>query len=176
MRKVSGNVSVSLFHLGKGGAATFFDPQVEAVTRKVVERRIEVAFAGRAAEHVILGNVTAGAGGSDTSDLGLANSLAFWAVTRWGLSEIDHVKWLDCSPEQIVAAYPKLADEAHGMLQVAYARARALIERRVPQVRAIAAELLKRRALAHEDIAALLAKPRGGANKTAAGRPRRKRA
>jgi hypothetical protein len=32
--KVSRNVNISLFHLGKGGAATFFDPQLEAVTRK----------------------------------------------------------------------------------------------------------------------------------------------
>ncbi len=43
---------------------TFFDPQIEALTRKAVERRIAVALAGRAAEEVMLGDVTAGAGGS----------------------------------------------------------------------------------------------------------------
>ena len=83
--KVSRNVSVSLFHLAEGSAATYFDPQIEAVTRKVVERRIAVALAGRAAEQVLLGDVTAGAGGSDTSDLAMANTLAFSAVARWGL-------------------------------------------------------------------------------------------
>jgi cell division protease FtsH len=174
--KVSRNVHISLFHLGNGGAATFFDPQVEALTRKVVERRIAVALAGRAAEHVLLGEVTAGAGGPDSSDLGLANALAFWAVARWGLAERDELKWLDCPPEQIAAAHPELADEAYRMLQVAYARARALIKRRTGQVRAIANELLKRRALAHADIAALLARPRAGAKRATAPRPRRRRA
>ena len=83
---VSRNVGISLFQRGGSNAATFFEPQVEAVTRKVVERRIAVALAGRAAEQVILGDVTAGAGGSDTSDLAMANALAFSAVARWGLS------------------------------------------------------------------------------------------
>jgi hypothetical protein len=46
--KVSRNVSVSLFHLGEGSAATYFDPQIEAVARKVVERRIAVAGRGAA--------------------------------------------------------------------------------------------------------------------------------
>ena len=65
-------------------------------TRKVVERRIAVALAGRAAEQVILGDVTAGAGGSDTSDLAMANALAFSAVARWSwftTSRISAVTW-----------------------------------------------------------------------------------
>ena len=106
--KVSRNVSVSLFHLGEGSAATYFDPQIEAVTRKVVERRIAVALAGRAAEQVLLGDVTAGAGGSDTSDLAMANTLAFWTVARWGLGEVDQLKWLAGGPEQIVSTHPEL--------------------------------------------------------------------
>ena len=154
--KVSRNVSVSLYHLGRGGAATFFDPQIEAVTRKVVEQRIAVALAGRAAEEVVRGAVTAGAGGSDTSDLGIATALAFWAVARWGLSERAQLKWLDCPPDEIVASHPKLAKEAYAMLDAAYARAVRLIRLRVPQVRAVAKALLKRRALAHAEIVALL--------------------
>ena len=123
--KVSRNVSVSLFHLGspsKNGAATFFDPQFEPVTRKVVERRIAVALAGRAAEEVLRNEVTAGAGGSDACDLSVANSLAFWAVARWGLSERERLKWVDSSPEEIVANHPKLAKEAYAMLETAYAQ------------------------------------------------------
>jgi ATP-dependent Zn protease len=157
--KVSRNVSVSLFHLGKGGAATFFDPQIEAVTRKVVERRIAVSLAGRAAEEALRNEVTAGAGGSDTSDLGVANSLAFWAVARWGLAERERLKWVDSSPEEIVANHPKLAKEAYAMIEAAYARTLRLIRQRAPQVRAIANALLKRRALAHADILALLEAP-----------------
>jgi cell division protease FtsH len=173
--KVSRNVSVSLFHLGKGGAATFFDPQIEAVTRKVVERRIAVALAGRAAEEVLRNEVTAGAGGSDTSDLGVANSLAFWAVARWGLAERERLKWVDSSPEEIVANHPKLAKEAYAMLEAAYARALRLIRQRAPQVHAIANALLKRRALAHADILALLENPQPGAGQARTKRSGRKR-
>ena len=158
--KVSRNVSVSLFHLGEGSAATYFDPQIEAVTRKVVERRIAVALAGRAAEQVLLGDVTAGAGGSDTSDLAMANTLAFSAVARWGLGDVDQLKWLAGGPEQIVSTHPELAAEAYTMLDVANKRALALIRRRMTEVRAIAGALMKRRALAHEDILALLTRRR----------------
>ena len=154
--KISHNVGISLFHLAGGSASTYFDPQIEAVTRKVVERRIEVALAGRAAEQVLLGEVTAGAGGSDTSDLAMATNLAFSAVARWGLSDMDRPRWFGCGPEQIVATHPELADEAYAMLDVANKRALALIRRRTAQVWAVAGALLKRRALAHDDILALL--------------------
>lgn len=173
--KASRNVSISLFQLGKGEATTFFDPWIEAVTREVVERKIAVALAGRAAEQVLLGNVTAGAGGSDSSDLALANMLAFWAVTRWGLSQRDVPIWLPHPPEQIIATRPKLAKEAYAMIAAAYERALALVQRRVPQVRAIAAALMKRRALAHADIVALLKRPRPGAKAPQAKRPARRR-
>jgi cell division protease FtsH len=177
--KVSRNVSVSLFHRGEGGAATFFDPQIEAVTRKVVERRITVALAGRAAEQVLLGDVTAGAGGAggaDTSDLAVANSLAFCTIARWGLGDVDQLKWLAGGPEQIISTHPELAAAAYKMLDVANRRALALIKRRMTEVRAIAGALMKRRALAHADIVALLARPKSRGETPAAQRPQRRRA
>ena len=172
--KVSCNVSISLFHMAEGSAATFFDPQIEAVTRKVVERRIAVALAGRAAEQVILGDVTAGAGGADTSDLAMANALAFSAVARWGLAHADQLKWLAGGPEQIVSTHPELADEAYKMLDAAHVHALALIRRRQGQVQAVASALLKRRALAHDDIVALMMRQARG-KRQAAQRPRGRR-
>jgi cell division protease FtsH len=157
---VSRNVSVSLVRRGQRSAVTFFDPETEAVTRDVIERRMAVALAGRAAEQVLLGDVTAGAGGADTSDLAVANGLAFRAVAAWGLSHQDALRWYgDCPPEQLLAIRPDLAEEVRQMLQGAYNVALELIETRRRQVRAIAQALLLRRALAHEDIAALLEEP-----------------
>jgi ATP-dependent Zn protease len=153
---VASNVSVSLFHVGERSAATLFDPQFEALTREVVERRIAVALAGRAAEEVILGDVTAGA----AADLGLANTLAFWAVARWGLSDRDDVWWHDGSVDQIVAAHPGLKKAAHRLLDGAYTLAKATIESQSADVKAIAGALLKRRALAHGDIMAILGRAR----------------
>ena len=94
--------------------------------------------------------------------------LAFWAVTRWGLSKGDVPVWLPYPPEQIIASRPKLAKEAYAMIAAAYERALALMRRHVRQVRAIAAALIKRRALSHDDIVALLKRPypRSKATKT----------
>jgi ATP-dependent Zn protease len=61
------------------------------------------------------------------------------------------------------------------MLDVANKRALALIKRRMTEVRAIAGALMKRRALAHEDIAALLARSHARRKKPAARRPHRRR-
>jgi hypothetical protein len=69
---------------------------------------------------------------------------------------MDRPRWFGCGPEQIVASHPELADEAHAMLDVANKRALALIRRRTAQVWAVAGALLKRRALAHDDLLALL--------------------
>ena len=125
---VARRVGISLFRRGESSATTFFDPLVEAVTRKVVERRIAVALAGRAAEQALFGDVTAGAGGSDSSDLGTANNLAFSAVARWGLAHTDQLWWMACAPEQIIVTHPELAAEAYRMLAAAYSEALAMRE------------------------------------------------
>jgi ATP-dependent Zn protease len=172
--RVSSNVNVTIFHFGREGAATFFDPRAEALTRKVVERRISVALAGRAAEEVLLGCVTAGAGGLEESDLAVATRIGYSAVAQWGLSSSPSIGWLrKCAPEQIMVSHPRLAEEAQRMIDAAYVRARALIKRRRRQVEAIADALVKRRALAHADIEALLARSPGPAKSKAA--PARKR-
>jgi cell division protease FtsH len=154
--KVSRHVSVSLLAQGDSSPATYFDPVKEPLTRKVVIRRIAVALAGRAAEQVLLGDVTAGA----TSDLALANSLACSAVARWGLSETGPLRYFEGPAEQLFAKHPELAEEARAMLQAAYNSALALMRRRKAQVRAIANALLVRRGLTHDEIVALLARRR----------------
>ena len=100
--KVSRNVSISLFHLAEGSAATFFDPQIEAVTRKVVERRIAVALAGRAAEQVCWATSRPGPAAPTPPTSPWPTALAFSAVARWGLAHVDELKWLAGGPEQIV--------------------------------------------------------------------------
>jgi ATP-dependent Zn protease len=89
---------------------------------------------------------------------------------------VDQLKWLAGGPEQIVSTHPELAAEAYKMLDVANKRALALIKRRMIEVRAIAGALMKRRALAHEDIAALLARSQTRRKEPAVRRPHRRRA
>jgi ATP-dependent Zn protease len=143
----------------------------------VVERRITVALAGRAAEEVLMGDVTAGAGGQENSDLAVATRLGITAVAQWGLSSSTSVGWLrKCAPEQIMASHPALAEEAQGLIDAAYVRARALITRRKRQVRAVADALIRRRALAHQDIVALLTRQAPAGKKAAPRKQVRKRA
>jgi cell division protease FtsH len=165
---VSHNVSVSVFQAGKHCAVTNFDPRVEAVTRAVVDQRIAVALAGRAAEKVLLGDVTAGAGGDENSDLGIATGIAGSAVLLWGLSSSSETRWG-------LAPRPAILDEVNLMLDTAYDRAIELIRDREWQVRAVADTLVKRRALAHDDIIAVMARTEAGAKKGSGHRrPQRK--
>ena len=55
------------------------------VTRDVIVNAIAEKLAGRAAEHLLLNEVSAGAGGSPTSDLAQATWIATVAVTAFGL-------------------------------------------------------------------------------------------
>jgi cell division protease FtsH len=152
---VSNDVSISLFQVGNNRATTNFDPQVEAVTRKVVNQRIAVALAGRAAEEVLLGEPSAGAGGDEYSDLGMARDIARSAILLWGLSTSPDTRWG-------IASDRAIRREVKRMLDLAYAQALGLIREREWQVRAVAHALVKRRALAHEDIIAVMAGERQG--------------
>jgi cell division protease FtsH len=157
---MSGNVTTSLIRRGRLMAETSLSSRVEAITRKVVENRITVALAGRAAEDVLLGDVTAGAGGAETSDLAIATGLAVRAVVSWGLScKRTLIYSGETAPEHLLAWRPELADEVDDMLQSAYTSATSLIANHRDAVRAIAAELIKRRALTHDEIAGLLPPP-----------------
>ena len=162
----SPNVSISLFHPAQGNAATFFEPPVEAVTRKVVEHRIAVALAGRAAERVLLGEVSAGA----DSDICLARRLAIAAVTEWGLSSSSRITSVG------KRSHPAHRREADQMLDAANASALDLMREHKLQVRAIADALIKRRALAHLDLLALLDRNARAGRKPAARKQIPKRA
>jgi ATP-dependent Zn protease len=160
---VSPSVSVSLFHPVHGNAATFFDPPLQALTRRVVEHRLAVALAGRAAEYVLLGDVSAGA---DT-DICAARRLAETAISEWGLTLPTRI------PPAKRSAHRR---EAGLMLDTTYALALDLIREQKGQVRAIADALIKRRALAHEDIAGLMRRVSAGGKKAAPRSQNRKRA
>ena len=57
--------------------------------------RLAMLLAGRAAEEVFLGNVSAGAGGHAESDLARASRLALDAVASYGLSGSDEIFWFE---------------------------------------------------------------------------------
>lgn len=155
--EMSDNVTTSLIRRGQFTASTSMDTRIQAITRKVVEKRMAVALAGRAAEDAILGEVTAGAGGSEDSDIAIASDLATRAVTQWGLSASGDILYSRYTAfEQLLAYRPERVDEVHKMLNVAYTAALDLVRGHRTDVQAIADALIKKRALVHDEIVALL--------------------
>ncbi|SDE32643.1 AAA family ATPase [Belnapia rosea] len=137
------------------------------LTREAVGRHLRRLFAGRAAEQVILGDVSSGAGGSERSDLARATMLAVSALTSWGFSSApadQHLLWHGqpgpSDMRLILPHQPSLAREVGALLADAYEGARALIEAHRPALQRIAQALLEREVLVAEEIAHLVEQPR----------------
>lgn len=67
-----------------GGYTSFVVDQFTIVTEDHYEQLLAVLLAGRAAEEIVLGNASAGSGGSATSDLALATGVAIEMETMKG--------------------------------------------------------------------------------------------
>lgn len=80
---------------GTGGFAEVDLAEMRAMTRVHLEKHLVALVAGRAAEHLIFGEPSAGAGGSDESDLSRATRLATRLETAYGLGAFG----LICVPE-----------------------------------------------------------------------------
>lgn len=119
------------------------------LTRPVIEQRLAVLLAGRAAEHVIIGEISDRSGGGNDSDLALATKLAFAAVGRLGLSTGEKLLW---DAEVRSASVDNRAVEAEGMLKAAFACACSVIENENAFVAMVAQTLMERRALSHAEF------------------------
>jgi cell division protease FtsH len=116
-----------------------------------LRERLTILLAGRAAEELLLGVPSSGAGGTSASDLALATHLATLADAALGLDEAAGLVWRG-TPEihrlpETLAANPELAGRVRLRLDEAYGAACAFLRQRSGTVRAIAATLLDRRVL-----------------------------
>jgi ATP-dependent Zn protease len=151
--RLSDEVSVSIIR-GEGMAGRMFMRLPGgALTRGLVAKILVTLLAGRAAEEVLLREVSAGAGGGEQSDLAMATSIACDAVGRFGLSCDDRLIWHGSAHPQ--ALPPALVAEAAQMLDDAYAHARQLIAYRRSFVLSVSEALLTRRVLTHAELLAI---------------------
>jgi hypothetical protein len=109
-------------------------------------------LAGRAAERVVLGTVSGGAGGTRHSDLAQATRLALRLETQMGLGTLGPV-WV----EETGHRDPDLYRRIRLRLETAEARAASLITAHLPALLALARALLAERELAGAGLAARLA-------------------
>jgi ATP-dependent Zn protease len=112
-------------------------------------------LAGRAAEEIACGVTTAGAGGSDPSDLGRATRIALRLETVYGLGA-SGLAYVPGEPDRVLLMRPDLLAAVQGSLDKAYARAKDLLNTNRPSLDALANALFERGYLDAAEIEAVL--------------------
>nr|WP_232479271.1 AAA family ATPase [Roseomonas rosulenta] len=128
-------------------------------TRRDVLRSLRVLLAGRAAERVCLGEVSAGAGGSDASDLARATRLALTAVTSLGLGEEPAAliwRAADHGDADRLLMDPLIQQRVAALLGDALAAAEGFVRANEASIRRLADELLARGNIGGADVVAIL--------------------
>ena len=131
------------------------------VTAADIHRRIVVLLSGRAAEQVVFGSPSSGAGGSPYSDLATATRMAAVAAMSLGFDEGLGLAWRGLPDERTVAAMLRIPDvevAVNRILAQAYdeAMSRAKVSREA--IEALAAELATRMVMDRPAIEAVLAR------------------
>lgn len=104
-----------------GGGGTVFDTTAKHGILSDMQDRLAQLLAGRAAERLVLGDVSAGAGGSADSDLAQATMIATSIQTRYGLGAHGPVWTAD--PETLIALDPNVLFRVRRELETAEKRA-----------------------------------------------------
>jgi len=115
-----------------------------------IENEICHDLAGRAAERLVFGSVSAGAGGSATSDLSQATRRAVGIETTWGLGELGPL-WLP-APETVLLTDEKLRARVRARLEAAEARAVSIVKTHKANMLALAETLLEKRSMGRDEI------------------------
>ncbi len=146
------DLSITL-HSKNGLGVTNIRFPTHAITRDTAEQRMTVHLAGRAAEEVVLGSVSSGAGGNEDSDIARATSLATDCVARLGLSQSGLTPWVNPPYAHDLSYYNQdTSQEVRTMLKEAYDRAISLMTAETTYLNAIANALVKKKALSYHDI------------------------
>jgi hypothetical protein len=153
--------AISLRSIGNAAGATMAASRSGLVSTKYIRERLVIDLAGRAAEEVILGEPSSGAGGGLDSDLAKATRRATAAATSLGLDPEIGIVWLGepdaASLPKVLESNPVLAARVRVVVDQAYVRALALMRRRTAAVQALANALLDKRAIDGEEAAAIAA-------------------
>lgn len=131
------------------GGSVEFDWPAPPATRAEIEARLAVHLAGRAAEEVILGEPSAGAGGDDASDLARATDLALRLETQFALGASGLLYRAD--PAAAIRVDQRLASRVAGHLEAALARAKTVVRNATAAVRNTAKTLVARRVIEAPD-------------------------
>lgn len=137
----TGIATPRLLALQGDGGVTHADRRVIHQRRSELEAALALDMAGRAAERMVFGEASAGAGGAADSDLARATTMAAAIEGSWGLG--DRLSWLG-DPETVLARLrldPPLAACVEDHLRRAEERALQILQVQRPVLEEIAAAL-----------------------------------
>ena len=106
--------------------------------------------AGRAAEALIFGEVSAGAGGSLASDLSQATRRALMIETNWGLGDLGPI-WMP-APETVLLTDEQLRNRVRARMEAAEERALAILTTHRANLISLAETLLDKRSMGADEI------------------------
>lgn len=142
------------------GGVTHAERHVIHQRRSELEAALALDMAGRAAERVVFGEASAGAGGAADSDLARATTMAVALEAAWGLGE--RLSWLG-DPETIAPRLrldPPLAARVEDHLRRAEDRALRILQAQRPVLEAIATALRDKSMLTGPALEELMAQVR----------------
>lgn len=143
--------AVMLHASGDAGGGTMLAMSGTYLSSADVHRRLMFLLCGRAAEEVVIGEPSSGAGGSPGCDLAIATGIATSAAAAMGLDDTIGLVWSGVPDpsnlRQMLVDDPALTSRVRAILDTAYVDALALIRRRRAAVVALARALLARRVL-----------------------------
>jgi ATP-dependent Zn protease len=152
--------TITLGAQGRLSGTTFYNQdKPAALTSSGVDQLLVTFLCGRAAEEVILGNSSAGAGGSLESDLSQATQLAIRAETSLGLGTTG-LLWSEIVDPQrgYISLTLRPATEAavRARLDAAYKKAKTMIQKNRSLVERLSQSLLLRSVLIPSEITDIL--------------------
>lgn len=128
----------------RGGRSVRTTAPACAGTLEIYRRRLQVILAGRAAEELLLGAGSHGAGGSRESDLDHATSLAAAMVGSLGVIGADHITYFGPRDDtRTLLSFAEVREEAARELADAAAAAWSLLEANRAVLDAVAQRLMK---------------------------------
>ncbi len=140
------------------GMTRYLDEAGDLETRASMEEHICRILAGAAAEEVLLGARSAGAGGARGSDLHKATSIATRMVCSYGMGRcLSYLVEDDNAGTNWSTGIPATAKrEIDGILAEQLSRAKAIVRSHLGAVEALAKQLLERELVEPDDVQAIL--------------------
>ena len=153
--------AVSIRSADRQGGVMHFGRRSYFKTSPTIHHDLVCLLAGRAAEQVVLGEPSSGAGGSESSDLALATRTATRAACELGLDEECGLLW-QAMPDngaglaEALRSDMALAGRVRARLDQAFRDAVAIVDRRRSAVVAVSAALLARGVLGGDEVAEIV--------------------